>query len=1820
MKNLINYLKALWSRVADSQSKDVRHDCRLTVGSPSGLDTKWKQNPFMRFAVVLTLIFTIGVGNVWGALSSPYTCTFTAGMTMSGSNCTTGDVTWTISTTTGKGSPTIEFGNQNSQSCIKLGSGKNNYYSKMTLTTSAFSSYNVTSVVIYASSNNGGSKTFKVTQGATQIGTGSQSFSSTTWVTNITRNTNPGSGGDLSIEISSDATATFIHSIKVTYTAAASGHSITYECNGATSGCPSNASGQTALPNPLPTPSKTNYTFGGWYTNEGLTTPATAGATLSGNVTLYAKWTCSAKLTVNLNTPTHGTYVVHQGNNASGPVVSDGDVLDNCSSQSLYIVFSPEDGYGVTGFTVTGNGVQDPATAYITDHVRCDYSAGTKTTDITVTFGKACATPTISFPTAAITKYWGDGKFTFAPTITGNDLEAELTFSSNKESCATVNSNTGEVTIVNATGSGSPVTITATLAAATDGDDCQREVSASYTLTIYNKVTWLIDGEPAPAGSQTTIVNEGGKVTVFPTDPDGDAVCSGKTFVGWTTSTYTGDAAPTPLYTSVSDMSSVYINDNLTLHAVFAEGSGGGGGSSGSEELTKSEITTNVTNTTCAYGTEKTYSDGDVDYAFSVYTDVASRPWVQMKKADAASYIEISAPGNISQVDLIITTATNSSGGVTDISKHDKLPAGTTLNLNTMKSTNTTNRVAYVSGDGSSTSLSIVVSSPSNSTLYLQPTGGACRIWGITVHYGSGGGSYTDYSTTCGNCLAAPEPVVTARTDNAIISWATVEGATGYNVTCSGGSVSVSGTTATITGLTSETSYTYTIQSVGPNPPYDCFPVKNGSFTTPGATIDIVEWKEDAAVIYVDKEEGINPLVIIDGEVEHGSISGSIATDLFFSKYFEGYGSIKLVAIYNGTGKDIPLANYSLYTKNCPAPESESEIASSSFTGITTYPINTLGTIKAGQEIILFSRPLASESAVYSCSNDYLDAKVAQSGADANPRWIECNDGTFPTMKFNGNDAICLEKNSSLIDVIGSIGDPGKEKNCSGRLNDLGWSINVKNIDYGKSPSDKAYKKLFDESSLLPVSTDDSISILSGFNVNLSSEYIDLTTARCILFRDKNVTSGECAVALNTGATFATCNDFICSGNSYKSEWNGRLVCMSNADKVKAGVDSDGEATCNSYQDLGKFDYNDYYTTYDNISKDTYLDSYSHNSETGEYTIPIDNLSQYSCLSLRFQLKQGETVLTENAVQVPIIVKGSKTTADAIFNEIVEDKETHEIQYDKSIERCQTCNVVVLGDATLTKATDGATHDVPQIKDLTVYPGGKLVVPSSTNYTVRSLALRRQEDAVSMADIKGNLSIGTTNGVSLDLRIDPTNWHYITLPYDCNVDDVTFSDGEPAELGTDYLIAWYDGAYRAANKDGGWTDVTAGTTLKKGLGYIVSLPGAGKVRKELRFPMANGVIAAEKADKTVSYVYAYGGNQSDENLRPNHKGWNLVGNPYMMYYETDITSPLKLGTLERDPEDPKLWVLNTTGAKNVRYLVEPISNGWSGYKQIAIGTHMPPFTSYFVQVGGTDAVSNNPATDRSIEFHVAKSGLSSIRRRAPEEIDVNHPIWYGIEMIAPNAEKDQTTLLISDNFTDDYDMMDDLVKMRGSYYKYYNLPVLASRNAKDELAFNALPDESAAVNGVPLNYYAAQAGTYTIRTDSRYDLEEVKSAMLHDAVANTWTDLLENNYEFYSDKGDNTNRFMLYVRVERKKAPEVATGCDNLLDGQLSLIAIDRTLVLSGLTEDADIYVYDMSGKLLRGERANGNGIWRATVPSQGVYFVRVNGISGQQTLRTIVK
>ena len=222
-------------------------------------------------------------------------------------------------------------------------------------------------------------------------------------------------------------------------------------------------------------------------------------------------------------------------------------------------------------FTIS-EGVATYSGAVNLSSIVVSYGGGTTYYTTTTDCG-ACTTPTLEFAASEVTKYDGDEPFTNPLTVSGNNLNATLTFTSSNENKATVSS-TGQVTIKDAM-SNTPVTITATLAKTVDGDNCQKKVTASYTLNIYNKVTWSVNGIAHTEGNPTTYTTEGSTITAYPTDPDGSTVCGGKTFMGWTTAEVDEtDTKPTTLYTSLSSMSNVHITQSTTFYAVFAEAGG----------------------------------------------------------------------------------------------------------------------------------------------------------------------------------------------------------------------------------------------------------------------------------------------------------------------------------------------------------------------------------------------------------------------------------------------------------------------------------------------------------------------------------------------------------------------------------------------------------------------------------------------------------------------------------------------------------------------------------------------------------------------------------------------------------------------------------------------------------------------------------------------------------------------------------------------------------------------------------------------------------------------------------------------------------------------------------------------------------------------------------------------------------------------------------------------------------------------------------------------------------------------------------------------
>ena len=731
-------------------------------------------------------------------------------------------------------------------------------------------------------------------------------------------------------------------------------------------------------------------------------------------------------------------------------------------------------------------------------------------------------------------------------------------------------------------------------------------------------------------------------------------------------------------------------------------------------------------------------------------------------------------------------------------------------------------------------------------------------------------------------CNSQPQDVhVSARRGDATFSWVSnaaemhIDVYSDESMTALVKSATATAVPYYMDGLIQETDYWYRLT---PDEDTDC--AVTGTFHTSGPTIDVVEWKEDTVVILVDKPEDMHPKIVIAGQEEHGIGTGVTATELFFSKYFEGAGNMKLISIYNGTTRDISLTNYKIFKYNFNSSNAHNNTLNDN-----EYPLAGLGTIRAGQEIIFFTRPLASEASLSECSSSFLDKMAGKSGVDENPRWIECDGSksyggtTFKKFDFSGNDPLYLYKGSDLIDLIGADETaPGADsKNCR---NEPAWAGAIQNMDYRKSPSDTTFNAFYEASSVEPATTADSIALLNAFGINLNDSIINATTARCVLFRYRMVTSGENAVADNS-ADFASFTP---------DEWRGRSVCVANDSYATAGVSDDSPSTCNSYQDLGTFNYSEYYMDWKTIGDDSDLSNYVIGGvETGTenlYELPIDNLAQYSCLNLQFLLldENDNTELSSVNAQVPILVKGSHATNDAIFNEIMKTDGGVPL-YDESIDRCKTCEVLLLNGATLTKASDAAAHDVARFKDITLYPGSKLIVPSETNFTVNTMTCRVEGDDVPLTELVGNL-MNESKQLVVTRRITNDRYYFFSLPYDCRMADIRLANGAPATNGVNFRLLEYDADARAeegshSGVPGHWKLAT-GDRLIAGKGYALAVNS--KKPKEIVFPMTipSKNLTNEERTKVTNTVDI---NEYVGAARKTNYNWNLIAHPYITKFE-----------------------------------------------------------------------------------------------------------------------------------------------------------------------------------------------------------------------------------------------------------------------------------------------------------------------------------------------
>ncbi|MBQ3673641.1 MAG: T9SS type A sorting domain-containing protein [Paludibacteraceae bacterium] len=1367
---------------------------------------------------------------------------------------------------------------------------------------------------------------------------------------------------------------------------------------------------------------------------------------------------------------------------------------------------------------------------------------------------------------------------------------------------------------------GSTTTYNGTVTSGQEITGLSESTDYTYTLTPAGSAACAVEGEfsTTAAPIDITLVRHNRDDEVLTdvanpyTLPTAADACAEWVFVGWATSAQNNaSSAPTLVTEATADG---------TYYAVYRKNGGAGSSSTVTDAFTYLDFE----------ATSTSYEDfSDVSKTSSaVYAgnNAAGNSAIQLRTKNSNSGVVSTTSGGVVE-SVSVTWNSNTTSGrslniygknsaYTDASElYDSDTYGTLLGT-----------IAY----GSSTSLSIssigtytyIGIRSSSDALYLDALNIAWTT-GATYTYSTAG--YTD-CVVCTESGAAfsmgnnvtkntesanfTNTVTYTNTNSSTKTWNSSN--TAVATVTSSGEVTIVGVGETVISLTQPVDYGAT-SSDDDNV---CAVSISYTLTVTPPTVEVVEVTSDDKIIIEHDLEGVSNVIINEAQTK---LSGELAEDIFFSKYYEAASNMKLFGLYNGTNTYIDL------TKLRVRQSKNADDGWYNSTGSLGY-VELANVSKLGEDFPSFMLPPLTEIIFWSnnygtygenswTNNEDLRECVSMTINDVTydiddlekgdvPNWYCLGDyKNYNTVdadgnnqfNFNGDDALILERNNSgtweAIDIFGA-GTSAAPKLPTYDTNNAKPSIT--------SASDTENGKIKVVTNTSGSSNDTETYTINGTaNTKLNDSpggwwalstdaevTIPLSANRYYLLRNKNVKSGANAVASNT-TRFATLG----------SEWHGEPVGGGSA-----AICYSGEL----FSEVGQYDFANYYTEWVEVSS-----SEIEFTEVGDGTmaVTVDNLASHSCNTLRIQVADAEdNVLAQVDYKVPIMVKsGTVQTTNTIFT-----------GFDDAANVCSTCDVVIMNGATLKKVTG----DVNAVRDIEVYAGGNLWIPNGQTFTVNQLIMRSKEDAVSTADIQGTLSRYNTT-ILHDKRIPGTRWYFFTLPYDCNIADITFRNGDPAVHGTDYLIKYYDGAERASsatavyNGSAHWKQFT-GATLLAGQGYIVAVePHSEHTYAELRFPMADPDLTKTSTAVT---VHAWGGDKTDEELRPNHKGWNLVGNPFLNTYQSNFSNaPLRQGTLELDAEGK--YVINTEGAKNIRFVYVPVDGGSNNYRTVAIdGQPLDPFFAYFVQIGTAASKDggDDPNTDRGVEFTSANVQKANIVRRAPAEINDDEPILVAVDLINDKQELDETTLLISNQFTDDFDMMDDGIKWRGDRYTNYTNPIIATRNNEGEMAFNALPDESAAVTGVPVNFYAAYNGQYTISLNGKYGIDEVKDVQLFDATTNSYYNLLTDNYTFTANKGNNTERFRLFVTVERNKVP---TAVENPTLANVAITTFDKTLVLSGLNDAADIFVYDMSGKLIRSDQANGGGaIWRTVVPATGVYFVRVNTANGQQTLRAIVK
>lgn len=459
----------------------------------------------------------------------------------------------------------------------------------------------------------------------------------------------------------------------------------------------------------------------------------------------------------------------------------------------------------------------------------------------------------------------------------------------------------------------------------------------------------------------------------------------------------------------------------------------------------------------------------------------------------------------------------------------------------------------------------------------------------------------------------------------------------------------------------------------------------------------------------------------------------------------------------------------------------------------------------------------------------------------------------------------------------------------------------------------------------------------------------------------------------------------------------------------------------------------------------------------------------------------------------------------------------------------------------------------------------------------------------------GTLSFSdATNGnLGYIKRVADTNNDLISSPFD----EESFSNFYTGDVTEDVMskegvdqsktgIAPYSNSEKGYEE---WDKADA-SKFELGRGYAIGVTHNGS-NKQIRFNLNyDGSAPSNLASPTLNTVVSLVRTAAD-------KPWNLIGNPYIAYY------------------DLAMFLSDNAGAIDDNYeAIYGYNNGtFDTYNSSNSSTrHIAPGTAFFVAAAtNSSEITFKPVNRKTYTESAALSGgtgddFNSARANTSvERFDL---------VISDGDKKFKTNFYFDNNVTAGLDRGYDAGSFNAKSQNLAIYSVLADNSSELDLSIQALPLDKLENQKVKLGVNAKAGNNYSISLEN--NSFENQSIFITDHETNQVFDLTKGAYNFTVNSDlEGTERFEISFQSEALSQQE------SLLN-QLQVVTQNHTItVIGNIESNTSLKVYDLQGRdIAQKAVSNNNRVLRLDSQNTGVYVVSISNTNGQRTQKVILK